>query len=677
MYFFFIVDNLTFLLFNALPAAGIYVLTGQLYGDKRERTAAGMLLYFTLELALFLLLGYCKLLHQSTFVAGNILCGAAAFGIGSKLKRRQIAKTASAAPAVSRTSRLLNFLILALFISYFYYSMLLAGTDTWLYHLFFPHEWIKAGKIYPISLAGLPHEYFPIAGEALFGCWLLAGNVNIFYPALQIFTLLMAVMAMAALWKSFNYPAIFISGAIILVITPGIISSNATICNTDVITGAFLVTGISFMLLALQEQRGKLDIFTMILSGVALGISAGTKYSGLVAAPLLTLLLLCSFYLLKPLRENAGNLRQKTMVLLLAAGFTAAIFYLPNLLRTGNPFYPVKLPPLFPQGVDFPRETNTLFSAWNFFVSDNLWNLNHATGFLYALLPLAAIGISTFALCRKKADRKTWTLLVLASAIEIVFFIHLLIYPAMAQARQIIPLLMTAALLLPELLTFLMPDAEKTALRSALFLMLIYFAANALMLNLRNYKLNLIFTAFWVPSLIYALLTSPKWRKAMTVLTLIAGATISFCYFIHCRTCYAWHMTENAGPAGRVIGDTIIHSTLSEEKIHIASVGSWFNGLLTLPIDNNTKVSCIPVNAENTTSPHKLQDISYLRHHHVDFPVYLERLRSNGVTHMLVDLSSHADYLANRRLELDWAMAHPEHFELIFSDGKIFFFAVK
>ena len=65
-----------------------------------------------------------------------------------------------------------------------------------------------------------------------------------------------------------------------------------------------------------------------------------------------------------------------------------------------------------------------------------------------------------------------------------------------------------------------------------------------------------------------------------------------------------------------------------------------------------------------------------LRNDPVPYQEWFDRLRRGKFTHLVIDLSSHQDFLSNPRCELDWALQHPEHFQLLISDKDLFFFRI-
>ena len=80
------------------------------------------------------------------------------------------------------------------------------GTDSYMYHLYFPAEWIQRGALERISIIGLFPEYYPVFGELLYGFLLLPLAENAaFASPLQWGALVMACSCMVFLAQELGY----------------------------------------------------------------------------------------------------------------------------------------------------------------------------------------------------------------------------------------------------------------------------------------------------------------------------------------------------------------------------------------------------------------------------------------------------------------------------------------
>ena len=546
-----------------------------------------------------------------------------------------------------------------------YRSTFIPGTDTYLYHLYYPVQWLERGEIYAISLAGLPHEYFPVFGEVLYGWFLLCGDTSPFWGLLQTIALIMALSACAALWKFFNISNITCAVSLFLIVSTGIIIENACLCYTDCLTGAFLVTGICFIILAFSDKidRFKTKTFFALSGGLAMGISAAVKYSGLILAPVITLLFL-AYFLCRDIRAKKLN-KFLYIAVVVSANCIGWAYYMPNLLKTGNPFYPVKLPPFFKQGIDFSRETVELKNMWTFFVNDNAWDMNVYTAVFYILILASAIILTVkWRNTDKKIFGITAMILVIAEVVMLVF------YPAMTQARQIIPFILSSGLLIAPVLQGLLQTKYKN------IFIAILFVSGFFMMNCLNMRIFIMHCCGLAICVCAAVVNRVKYYKVL-------GGVITLCwlFIMFYGSCNLW---QNSLGAVRIystksIGDGILalrkDYVARKQHLRIAAVGTWFNYMLLLDMYKN-KVEYVPINEAGTTHPHEVNDIRELRENPVPYAEWEKRLQKGKFTHLVIDLSGFQNFLMNPRWELDQALRRPEKFQLLASGEDVYFFRI-
>ena len=112
-----------------------------------------------------------------------------------------------------------------------------------------------------------------------------------------------------------------------------------------------------------------------------------------------------------------------------------------------------------------------------------------------------------------------------------------------------------------------------------------------------------------------------------------------------------------------------------EEPLRIATVGTWFNYMLLQDMYGNV-TGYVPINPAATTHLHELENIDDLRNDVVSYEEWLDRLQRGEYTHLVVDLSCHQDFPQNLRCELNWALAHPEKFQVIVAGENVYFFRI-
>lgn len=661
-----LMNVVSFVLLNFLPVTGAFLLAGKLASDSPPLKYALMILLYLIQCAAnFSLLGIFGMLN----IAGGIIASAISGVICCIIAGKNRPSTApNIVPPESESyfyCTILQKLIWGMLLLLIWKSSMMPGTDTYLYHLYYPAMWITKGKIFAVTLPGLPHEYFPICGETIYGWLLLSGN-TLFVPYLSCCAWAMCLLAMAALWRSYNIPSIYIISGIWLCISCGILFENSVLVYTDVLTGAFLTTGISLLILALNGKitERKKQFFLAALAGFALGFSAAIKYSGLVLAPIITLMLLICFFVRNPMARKGAWITAG------CAFLAAGGYYIPNLIKTGNPFYPVKIPFIFPQGIDFKRESVPFSEIWTFFVNNNQWDMNR----MNACLLIGLIG-GTLILVIKKVvpeNRETVKLCVWLLAVFLVAeFVMLLIYPAMAQARQIIPFVMALGMLFPPVLFGLFGKFLRSKRSFAVYTVLI------LGLGLLNfYKISIIISLSIFLGLVLFTLIQNKYHNFVRAVIILAVLTsIVFSSVIRFKQSLSFFRLYG----GVIVSDIIKHlkqNCQKESVQRIASVGCWFNYMMMMDLSGN-EVFYVPVNKKNTTHPHEVSSVSELRDDPVPYPVWKRRLYDAGCHYLVIDLSSHQDFLTNRDLELRWALEHPEDFELICCNEHISFFRIK
>ncbi|HDH97145.1 MAG TPA: hypothetical protein ENF73_05415, partial [Proteobacteria bacterium] len=203
--------------------------------------------------------------------------------------------------------------------------------DAYVYHLVFPARWLQAKSIFvvPTPFGDPASAYAPANGSAFYAyLMLLAGDDRLCRAGELIFWLislaaiyrLCAVSGIGAIWR---YAAVFAFGFSKEVLF------QAGSSEVDLIVAACGIWAFLSLVRAIEGDTRWLWMF-----GLALGLGAGTKY---VAAPLyLPLAVIAIFIWAK------RNSRLLLCSLCLAAAI-GGVWYLRNLMETGNPIFPVQL----------------------------------------------------------------------------------------------------------------------------------------------------------------------------------------------------------------------------------------------------------------------------------------------------------------------------------------------
>ena len=655
---------LIFLLMNFLPLVGAYYFARFLNrGGYSELILLTLLTYFAEVIFAY---GVPGVLGYLNYMG----CGITGAVIGVSLcffgKYAKPVKSAS----FSFTERLFAALfITALLLRFYWASMMHSGTDTYLYHLYYPAMWLAEGRIFPVSIAGMAHEYFPTYGEFLYGWLMLPVGDASFAIFLQLLSLVMACSAVLALSKAFGFKRTDGLVAVNFMVFASIISEISILGYTDVLNGAFLLAGFALMIIGALRNDKKFAI----ISGVALGCSASIKYSGLLLTPVLAFMCLIVFL----------SFRRKLWrySLFLAGSATAAALpaYLGNWVKTGNPFYPVKVVlagiPIFSSGIDFERSATGFSSkTWSSFVNSNIWDMNLATGILYVILPFAVITLFVF---YRKFLKKQMIFLFLALMIIVLSVIQICLYPAMAQARQIIPVLMLAVPLFIPLINVV----NVVVVRKKLYGRVIsVFAAIILCICLSYTQQHSDFVRQWI--LVTALtLTFVFWPDKMfrrysmgVIIIFVLSLPYLFQVRLNSKNMYNYILAgSHGGKCVKIVWDDFNRNS---KPVNIASIGSWYNFMFMADMPGN-KVVYIPINKKNSTHPHEFDSYTEIRNNPVPFGEWYKRLKKQKIDYLVINSGCSDGFMTNDYQEFRWAKAHPEHFEKLVDNGKVFFFRLR
>jgi hypothetical protein len=646
-----------FALMNFLPAMGAYYFARYLNrGGYSELFLLAFSIFFIEAIVSFGIPGISGHLNYITCGIMNSLIGA------SLCFFKNHAKPVKSKP-FSSTERLFIALIIASFLLRFYWAaMMHSGTDTYLYHFYYPAMWLTEGRIFPVSLAGLPCEYYPLYGELLYGWLMLPFGDASFAIFLQLLSNIMACCAVLVVAINFGFRRLDGLVAVSLLISCSIMSEISTLGYTDVLNGSFILAGFALMAIGALRNSTKFAI----IAGAVLGCAASIKYTGLLLTPVLTFLCLFLFICFRK------KLWKYSLFLACSAFIAAAPCYIANFIRTGNPFYPVKIYiasiPVFPAGIDINHAVSGLNrKTWSLFVNSNVWDMNLATGLLYIIAPFAVIAL--FSLHRKFL-KKQMIFFFLAIIIIMLTIVQLCYYPAAAQARQIIPLLMLSSLLLIPLSNVMFHKKKSST----------HLICTALLIGicvLLSYTINHSdIITMWILVTILALLFSLSSNKilpyyyAVLIILFIIALPYLFQVRITSRKKYNYIV---AGQAGGRSAEIIWNDYNNNNKpIKIALVGIWLNYIFMADMPGNT-VIYVPINKKNSTYPHMFDSCTEIRDKPVPFTVWYKRLKKLNVSYLVLGLADH-DFITNKDQELRWAKAHPEHFEKLVDNGDLFLF---
>jgi len=203
--------------------------------------------------------------------------------------------------------------------------------DAVVYHLLGPKVWIREGIIRPVP--DNCHTAMPQTGETLYATAMMFGGSRAPGP-LNVVVFCTLLLVAASIAKRAGLDSFETWWAVALVVTMPAVVSGSTHVFVDGMYAAFV----------LAAARIGFDAETIgdfALVGLFAGLALGTKYTGILAVPII---LLCVF--LKKLFE--GKLEspaiRKSIAAVAVAILVASPYYLRNWILLGSPVYPP--PPL-------------------------------------------------------------------------------------------------------------------------------------------------------------------------------------------------------------------------------------------------------------------------------------------------------------------------------------------
>jgi len=531
------------------------------------------------------------------------------------------------------------------------------GTDTFFYHLYFPAMWLLDGSLAYVPVPGYTCEYYPAYGEMLY-CFLMAptpGSAD-FACLLQVWALVLNAGAVFVLGCLFGTSPTASLASAALVMFTSMVSGNAAMAYTDVLNGGYLTAGIALLCAGVSRRH----IPSCLGAGILLGIAASIKLTGLMLSPVLALAVMAYFFVRKP------DSRKCVIVSAVTAVVFAAPFYLRSWIVTGNPFYPVRIPPVFTAGLEFERHAvGFTAEAWDFFFRGGSWGLNIPSGILWGLVPFAVLAVVL--ICRKTQER---ALIILLTLVLIgLFAVQLSVYPEIAQARQYIPWIMTGSLLLPVAMT----PAEERFPRVFPVVLLIFLIAVYWSPVTAKYGYVLL------PLSGAAMMFVPdRWMRRAVCIVLVlcfpAGAFLS--------------ATREMDPGVREHGNVLVFGRGPAECIRqvikasedegpktTAVIGTVFSyGFMEDAAGN--RVISIPINKKNSLKPHEFGSLAEMRSDPVDAEEWIARLDAAGADYLYVEFTDDAERLPDPSWEYRAAKAHPDRFRCLYDDDVCALFQV-
>jgi hypothetical protein len=212
--------------------------------------------------------------------------------------------------------------------------------DTLTYHLSIPAEWLHSGELRaPVQHdADLGPTFYPFAGEALLGWWLLSFGADPFAAGSAWLCLPAALAALLALAEALRIEARAAAAAWALLCTSPLVLWLTLVGFNDLLLGLALLLALKGGVFLSRDPSASRAAET----GAALGLCAAVKYSGLALGGGVALAALLAL-LHAPRRIGVRRALGLCATFLGAAVLSGGYTYARNLFLTGSPVYPAHL----------------------------------------------------------------------------------------------------------------------------------------------------------------------------------------------------------------------------------------------------------------------------------------------------------------------------------------------
>ncbi len=204
--------------------------------------------------------------------------------------------------------------------------------DTLDYHLPMALHWVQSGVIGPVhqTVPGLPVGYYPANAEIFHAIGMLAWQSDVLSLVLNLFWLLLALLAAWVIGQRFQAIPIAMAGTALVMAVPLMARNQPGSAMTDTPSIALLLAAV-----ALLDRSGAPRRAPFAFAGLAAGLAIGTK---LTVLPMLVL-----FTLGIPLLDRRDRWRPfAAWTIAMAAG--GGFWYVRNLVVIGNPMPASKFP---------------------------------------------------------------------------------------------------------------------------------------------------------------------------------------------------------------------------------------------------------------------------------------------------------------------------------------------
>ena len=544
------------------------------------------------------------------------------------------------------------------------------GTDAMIYHLYYPAVWTASGAVERLTQPGFVTASYPCYGELVYAWQMLSFDGDFIAKNWQFYFIVLAVLAAIAAVLAAGFHRMSALGAGLLTAFTGVVFRNATVANTDIVTGSFLLAGMAFLLIGVRRNR----LGWLLFAGAGFGMAAGTKYLGFLLAPPALLLTAAAAWVCRPV------CRKKLLWGLFAAAVVGSPCLIANWIFTGNPVYPARIGIgkfiLFSNYLELNAPAiGWTRKAWSFFVNSD----SNSVSTLGAIIMLAAVAaaLSARLLLPRRGRKREFRGIafpVFGAAILVLLALQLRLYPSLTQPRQIIPLAMLSAVCMA------VPFEAVRRFRlfrsgwgMAALIVAVLAAASAPQFYYPIHIGGILFIAALGGVFLWCF-TRLGNRAGRIVLAAAAVAALvldtGFRYGTN-RATESEMRVRFVSPANEEVR-RLLENEAGEHGARIAFCSAYFYNFIGRNA-RNTLLS-IPVTLSGKPDNRDYRSLEEMRIPG-SYELWLKRLFDAKADYLLVDTNTFA--APDPRLELGWALAHPETFVKRFEAEGLTLFSIR
>lgn len=555
------------------------------------------------------------------------------------------------------------------------------GWDSLNYHFTFPVEWLKNRNLLnPMVINCDPSPpYYPINGSLIF-LWLILPFKNVFLADIgQLPFFILALVAVFSLARKIGIRRdySFLAAALFALI-PNFFK-QLEIAYVDTIFCAFFLIGVNFLVLLSRQFNLK----NLLLAAAALGLLLGTKTIAVPFSAVLAVLLLLILFSQKGHKGKILYLVLSGSVVILLGGFT----YIRNFILTGNFLYPANFY-LFGKnilkGVLDISYYKAHYLSWDHSLGKLLFH--EGLGAQTIILSLPALFISIPLTLIKNKERTTLAFLYFLAIPFSLYFIYRFIIPLSA-SRYLYPALalgLVIAFYCLETLKInrkviytisvicIIASLSELARRAQVFYSLLATgAAFVAIIYLRRVKLGrkIKIISSWAIGLLFILLLGlaqndyleHEFRRYLK--PLMAKPV----FWPDAARAWEWLNGHTAG-ASRIayVGRPVpfpLYGTKFKNEVYYVSVNRNKPQLHAYPQGHYRRKKDYITLHENLKEPGNYRE-------NPDYGIWLDNLIQQHTDYLFI-YSLHQTKDIVFPIEEGWARAHPQNFELIFSNDTI------